>query len=214
MGRAPRSARKLPATLDPDQLSHLLDQPVDDWLEVRDNAMVELFYSSGLRLSELATLNVSDLDLRSHIVTVTGKGNKERSLPLGSKASHALSQWLRQRAASDDVSTLPSDQQALFTSRKGRRISTRNIQLRLKKLASEGNLGRNLHPHMLRHSFASHLLESSSDLRAVQELLGHANLSTTQIYTRLDFQHLAKVYDSAHPRAQLDKAKQQDTGDP
>jgi integrase/recombinase XerC len=195
--RAPRSSRKLPTTLDPDQLNHLLDRATDDWLDTRDSAITELFYSSGLRLAELASLTIGDLDLRSQLVTVTGKGNKTRTLPLGSMAKTALSRWLELH--SETGSQSPQD--PLFVSRQGKRIGPRNIQLRLKKLAAERNLGRNLHPHMLRHSFASHLLESSSDLRAVQELLGHANLSTTQIYTRLDFQHLAKIYDEAHPRA-------------
>ena len=194
---APKSPRKLPKTLDADQASQYLNIDADDWINCRDLAMVELFYSSGLRLSELTGLDTTSIDYQNCIARVLGKGNKEREVPVGNHAVTALQQWLKCR---DEI--VLHDQQALFVSKRGKRISPRSVQLRLKKLsASQGMMG-HVHPHMLRHSFASHLLESSGDLRAVQELLGHANISTTQIYTHLDFQHLAKVYDKAHPRAQ------------
>ena len=195
---APKVPRRLPATMDTDQLNHLLNTPACDWIEVRDKAMVELFYSSGLRLSELTGLELADIDMREGLVTVTGKGNKTRVVPVGKKATEAITNWLEVRG--DQVRG--QGETALFISRRGQRIRPRSVQARLVKMAAEQSLSRKLHPHMLRHSFASHLLESSSDLRAVQEMLGHANISTTQIYTHLDFQHLAKVYDSAHPRAQ------------
>lgn len=192
---APKGARSLPRAVDADQLQQFLDIPGDDWISVRDRAMLELFYSSGLRLSELVGLNLGDIDLAEGLVTVTGKGRKTRTVPVGRHAIAALRQWLAQR---DDV---PSTNTAVFTSKRGQRIAPRTVQSRLKKYSLQQGLGQAIHPHMLRHSFASHLLESSSDLRAVQELLGHANISTTQVYTHLDFQHLAKVYDQAHPRA-------------
>ncbi len=195
---APRVPRRLPATMDTDQLSHLLCYEAGDWIEVRDKAMVELFYSSGLRLSELTGLDCTDIDLREGLVTVTGKGNKTRTVPVGKHATTAIADWLKLRPArlSD------AGEAALFISSRGQRIHPRSVQSRLKKMAEQQASGRKLHPHMLRHSFASHILESSSDLRAVQEMLGHANISTTQIYTHLDFQHLARVYDKSHPRAQ------------
>ena len=166
----------------------------DDFLARRDQAILELFYSSGLRLSELTGLNLDQLDLADGMVQVLGKGSKTRVLPVGKKAREALELWLPLRAMAN-----PADD-AVFVSQQGRRLGPRAIQLRV-KAAGERELGQNLHPHMLRHSFASHLLESSQDLRAVQELLGHSDIKTTQIYTHLDFQHLATVYDSAHPRA-------------
>lgn len=196
--RAPKSERKLPRALDADRAKQLLDSRAedgDDWLAQRDQAMLELFYSSGLRLAELVALDVTDLDRNEGLVSVTGKGNKRRTLPVGRMALAAIEQWLAARAL------LNPTVNALFLSRRGDRLSPRSVQARLAQQARERGLDQHLHPHMLRHSFASHLLESSGDLRAVQELLGHANLSTTQIYTHLDFQHLAKVYDSAHPRA-------------
>ncbi len=192
--QAPKQARRLPKTLDVDQLSRFLQPQSDDPLELRDLAMAELFYSSGLRLSELASLNLNDIDPRSALVTVIGKGSKARTVPVGSVALEAIASWREQRIA-------PASEFALFTSNRGQRISLRNIQARLKKLGRKSGMPQDIHPHMLRHSFASHMLESSGDLRAVQELLGHANISTTQIYTHLDFQHLAKVYDKAHPRS-------------
>jgi integrase/recombinase XerC len=193
--KAPKVAKKLPKALDVDKMQQLLTIGGDDWLNVRDRAMFELMYSSGLRLSELVELNVADIDLRDALVIVTGKGRKTRTLPVGAIAIDVLRQWLAQR---NDNSI---DCDAVFISKKGRRLGPRSIQLRLKKYSVEQGVGQHVHPHMLRHSFASHLLESSGDLRAVQELLGHANISTTQVYTHLDFQHLAKVYDRAHPRA-------------
>lgn len=194
---APKAAKKLPKVLDVDQVSALLSQPTSDhWLALRDIAMGELLYSSGLRLSELVNCDIASLDLPSHRITVTGKGNKTRLLPVGKAAENALIAWL-------DVRQLhaTAEQSALFINQRGGRISQRSVQQRLQRLGIQQGLDVHLHPHMLRHSFASHLLESSGDLRAVQELLGHANLSTTQIYTHLDFQHLANVYDNAHPRA-------------
>ena len=164
---------------------------------LRDIAIFELVYSSGLRLAEVVSIDQDDIDLKQQQLVVTGKGNKTRYLPVGKKAISAINRWLSHRKA------LPGAQQqtALFLSQQGRRISARNVQARLKNLIQKQGLGQHLSPHMLRHSFATHLLESSSDLRAVQELLGHANIATTQVYTHLDFQHLARVYDSAHPRA-------------
>ncbi|GLK87552.1 tyrosine recombinase XerC [Pseudomonas turukhanskensis] len=191
----PKRERRLPRTLDADRTSQLLDGAVeDDFIGLRDQAMLELFYSSGLRLAELAGLNLQQLDLPGGLVEVFGKGSKTRVLPLGRKAREALENWLPQRALAG-----PADD-AVFVSAKGRRLGPRAIQLRVGQ-AGVRELGQHLHPHMLRHSFASHMLESSQDLRAVQELLGHADIATTQIYTHLDFQHLATVYDGAHPRA-------------
>ena len=192
--KAPKQERKLPKVLDVDQITGLLESAPDSFLEIRDLAMFELFYSSGLRLSELAALNIADIDLSSKTIQVLhGKGGKQRNLPVGSKALLALNKWLNYRTDSQDS--------AIFTSKQGKRLSQRSIQLRLQRWGKKNGLSEHVHPHMLRHSFASHLLESSQDIRAVQELLGHSNISTTQIYTHLDFQHLAKVYDKAHPRA-------------
>lgn len=195
---APKAPQKLPKTLDVDQIAQLLSEAPNssEPLILRDHAIMELFYSSGLRLSELSSLNINDIDFREHNMRVTGKGNKMRELPIGSKAMTALQAWLKVRAP-----LIKSEQNAVFINQQGNRLGNRAIQARLKKWAKEKGIGTHLHPHMLRHSFASHMLESSGDLRAVQELLGHADISTTQIYTHLDFQHLAKVYDKAHPRA-------------
>src|SRR3990167_4568320 len=191
----PKGERRLPKTLDADRAKQLLDGNIeDDFLGHRDQALLELCYSSGLRLAELVNLNTDQLDLADGLVHVRGKGNKMRVVPVGSKAREALELWLPLRALAN-----PLDD-ALFISQQGRRLGPRAIQLRMRQ-AGVRELGQHLHPHMLRHSFASHLLESSQDLRAVQELLGHADIATTQIYTHLDFQHLATVYDSAHPRA-------------
>ena len=191
---APKNRKKLPKTLDADNAAKLFDSTPRSALELRDRAMIELFYGSGVRLAELVDLDLRHLDLANGFSTVTGKGNKTRVVPLGSHAVEAVHRWLdtRRGAKANDP---------LFTGRGNNRISPRTVQARLKKLSLR-NLGTDvLHPHLLRHSFASHLLESSGDVRAVQELLGHADISTTQIYTHLDFQHLAKVYDAAHPRA-------------
>lgn len=200
---APKGKRKLPATLDADEVSRLLKENLNDPMICRDLAMFELMYSSGLRLSELVSIDLVDLDLSVGQVRVTGKGGKTRDLPVGKHAIQAINKWLVYRR------TLPgSNETAVFISTRGKRIAPRTVQMRLKKLAESQGLSRNCYPHMLRHSFASHLLESSGNLRAVQELLGHADISTTQIYTHLDFQHLASVYDKAHPRA--GKAKSND----
>ncbi|UCB54182.1 MAG: tyrosine recombinase XerC [Thiotrichales bacterium] len=193
---APKSPKRLPETLTIDQLECLLAFPGDDALACRDRAVMELLYGCGLRLSELTGLELGDIDWQQRTLSVTGKGRKQRRVPFGKKAEQALKQWLKHRAIETEHT-----QKALFTGRNGQRISNSSIQQRLKKRAKQQGVGISLHPHMLRHSFASHILESSNDLRAVQELLGHANLSTTQIYTHLDFQHLAGVYDKAHPRS-------------
>ncbi len=198
--RAPKSEKRLPKTLNVDQIAALVEIDVNDPLSYRDKAVMELFYSSGLRLSELCNINLNDLDLPSKMIRVTGKGNKMRDLPIGRQADKAIREWLLQRNA------LPlKDYEALFVSQLGNRISVRSIQQRIKHWAKKQGIEISVSPHMLRHSFASHLLESSGELRSVQELLGHANISTTQIYTHLDFQHLAQVYDDAHPRARSKK---------
>jgi integrase/recombinase XerC len=206
---APKQKRKLPRTMDTDQVAQLLNFNDGDWHAVRDKAMMELFYSSGLRLTELVDLDIGDLDLVEQVVRVTGKGNKTRSLPMGGKAVGAIGTWLKCRPDLPGAKTKPArsirDQNALFISERGRRISPRTVQVRLRKWQLNQSIPGALHPHMLRHSFASHMLESSGNLRAVQELLGHADISTTQIYTHLDFQHLAEVYDKAHPRAKSKK---------
>jgi integrase/recombinase XerC len=194
--RAPKASRRLPATLDADQVARLLDVPPDDFLAIRDRAILEMFYSSGLRLAELVGLDVVDVDLRDHTVRVTGKGAKSRILPVGRFAVEALGRWLPLRAQK-----AASDEPAMFVSNRGSRIAPRSVQARLRHWALRQGSPTRVHPHMLRHSFATHLLESSGDLRAVQELLGHASVSTTQVYTHVDFQHLAHSYDRAHPRA-------------
>ena len=193
---APKSPRKLPRVLEADRVSALLALPEEDPLAVRDRAIMELLYSSGLRLSEVVALKVRDLDLLEGLVDVTGKGGKGRIVPVGRIARSALQTWLRTREA-----LCSADEPGLFVTRHGRPMSARAIQARVRRWALAQGLGLHVHPHMLRHSFASHLLESSGDLRAVQELLGHADIRTTQVYTHLDFQHLAQVYDRAHPRA-------------
>ena len=194
--RAPRSARKLPHALSPDEAARLMGVAPATPLAVRDKAILELFYSSGLRLSELTGLDVDGVNLRDASVRVTGKGNKTRIVPVGSHALAALGAWLPERRA-----LARGGETALFVGRNGRRLGPRAVQTRLKRRALELGLSTNVHPHVLRHSFASHVLQSSGDLRAVQEMLGHASISTTQVYTHLDFQHLAKAYDAAHPRA-------------
>jgi len=194
--RAPKAARRLPTGLDTDTMARLLAFRTDDRLGVRDKAIMELFYSSGLRLAELIGLDLPDLDLRDRTVRVLGKGRKVRIVPVGRHAIAALETWLRERA------TLAAlDERAVFVGVNGRRLGPRVVQRRIARWARLQGLPEHVHPHMFRHSFASHLLESSGDLRAVQELLGHASISTTQVYTHLDFQHLARTYDAAHPRA-------------
>lgn len=196
---APKGERRLPKVLDADRAQQLLDGAIeDDFIGRRDHAMLELFYSSGLRLSELAGLDLSAVDLAEGLVQVQGKRNKARLVPMGSKARSAVTQWMTFRGLANPVDD------ALFISKRGERLGQQAIRLRV-QAAGQRELGQRLHPHMLRHSFASHVLESSQDLRAVQEMLGHADISTTQIYTHLDFQHLARVYDSAHPRAKRNK---------
>lgn len=214
--RAPKSPSRLPRLLDTDQAAQLLARTPESTDEIRDLAIAELFYGSGLRLAELTGANVGDLDLGEGFIRVRGKGSKMRQVPLGRQSVAALQRWLQARLAARDAAltgtgavSSPGASFALdaplFTGRGGIRIAPRTVQKRLKRLAVLQLGSDELHPHMLRHSFASHLLESSSDLRAVQELLGHADIATTQIYTHLDFQHLAKVYDSAHPRARSRK---------
>jgi integrase/recombinase XerC len=190
--RAPRAPRRLPQVLDADEAARLVEVPTDVPLGLRDRALLELFYSSGLRLSELCALRWRDLDLTEGLVTVLGKGRKQRSVPVGSHARAALAAWRVDQAPAADAPVFPGRNGA---------ITPRAVQLRLRQLAQRQGLFKRVYPHLLRHSFASHVLESSGDLRGVQELLGHADIATTQIYTHLDFQHLAKVYDAAHPRA-------------
>ncbi len=196
--RAPKSPKTLPQALSIEQAVKLVDIGDDDILGVRDHAILELFYSSGLRLSEVVNLNIDALDFSEGTVMVTGKGNKTRIVPMGSHAMDAMQKWLQIRAQIkiNDASSKP-----VFIGLQGRRISARNIQYRLKEWSVKQGINSSVHPHMLRHSFATHMLQSSGDLRAVQEMLGHANISTTQVYTHLDYQHLTKVYDAAHPRA-------------
>jgi len=196
--QAPRAGRPLPKTCDAETIDRLLQvRDASDGLQVRDSAIFELIYSSGLRLAELVDIDLDDIDLAQRRLVVTGKGSKTRQLPIGSKAVGAVERWLKRRPEY----CRDAQESALFLSRRGSRISPRNVQSRLELLIRRQALEQHLSPHMLRHSFATHLLESSSDLRAVQELLGHVNIATTQIYTHLDFQHLAQVYDKAHPRA-------------
>lgn len=195
---SPKLAQLLPKAMDADLVQRLLDFKPNGLIEVRDKAIAELLYSSGLRLSEVCTLDVQDLELKERVCKVTGKGNKMRVVPVGKKAIQAIRDWLIHRKELKNSKSSCSE--AMFLNNKGMRISARSIQLRLEKLCAQRGLP-GINPHMLRHSFASHVLESSGDLRAVQEMLGHADIATTQIYTKLDFQHLSKVYDSAHPRA-------------
>ena len=194
--RAPKAAKRLPHTLDVDQMSQLLAARARDAFASRDLALMELLYSSGLRLAELTGLALQDLDLSAGQVRVLGKGKRERIVPVGTKAIEALKRWLSDRAA-----IAKPDQPAVFVGRSGRPLGARAVQLRVAARARAAGLPQHVHPHLFRHSFATHVLESSRDLRAVQELLGHANIGTTQIYTHLDFQHLARTYESSHPRA-------------
>jgi integrase/recombinase XerC len=196
--RPPKSLKTLPKALSPDLVARLLETPAKTPAEMRDKAMFELFYSSGLRLAELVSLDCADAKgiLRQAEVTVTGKGAKTRTVPVGSKARVAADAWLAQRGALANP-----DEPALFVGARGRRISPSSVRHALSQWARRLGLPQHVHPHMLRHSFATHVLQSSGDLRAVQEMLGHSSISTTQVYTHLDFQHLAKAYDAAHPRA-------------
>ena len=194
--RAPKAAKRLPGTLDVDTINQLLDIPADDALAVRDRAVMELFYSSGLRLAELVSLDLNSIDLADRTVRVLGKGSKTRIVPVGRKAVEAIRAWLKERGG-----VAAQDETALFVGRNGTRLRERAIQLRIAGWARRKGLPARVYPHLFRHSFATHLLESSKDLRGVQELLGHADISTTQIYTHLDFAHLARTYDASHPRA-------------
>ncbi len=193
---APKGKKRLPGNLDADRMARLLDIPGDGPIVDRDRAILELLYSSGLRLAELTDLNVGDVDMHEATVHVTGKGNKDRIIPVGRQALKALRQWAITRP---DLAN--AGEKALFVSNRGSRISTRSVQSRVKHWAKQQGIDANVYPHLFRHSFATHVLESSHDLRGVQELLGHANISTTQVYTHLDFQHLAQIYDQTHPRA-------------
>ena len=195
--KPPKSQKKLPQTLSIDQVFNLINIPQTNFIDTRDRAILEFFYSSGLRLSELVNIYLSDIDTNEQTLKVLGKGNKFRIVPLGRKAIEALDLWILQRNKLNKL----VDAEFLFLNQQGRKLTARAIQYRLKFWAQKNNIPENIHPHLLRHSFASHVLQSSQDLRAVQELLGHSNISTTQIYTHLDFQHLSKIYDQAHPRS-------------
>lgn len=197
--KSPKVGKHLPKNIDAEQMIQLLDVQSDMPSDIRDIAIMELMYSSGLRLSELQGLNLEEMDLKAREVKVNGKGSKERIVPIGSKALNAMNLWLNVRSQFKPKDT------AVFINQRGTRLSHRSIQLILKKWGEKQGLESHLHPHKLRHSFATHMLEASGDLRAVQELLGHSSLSTTQVYTHLNFQHLAKIYDSAHPRARRQK---------
>ncbi|MDP1766401.1 MAG: tyrosine recombinase XerC [Methylotenera sp.] len=196
--RAPKSPKTLPQALSTDQAVKFVDIQGDGLLEQRDHAILELFYSSGLRLAELVNLDMNMLDFSEGTVTVTGKGNKTRIVPIGSHAINAIQIWIQRRVLIKIADVNPN---ALFVTQQGRRITPRAVQYRVKEWSIKQGINTSMHPHLLRHSFATHVLQSSQDLRAVQEMLGHANISTTQVYTHLDFQHLASIYDRAHPRA-------------
>ena len=197
---APKSGKRLPENLDADRMARLLDFSGEGPLVARDRAMLEIMYSSGLRLAELTDLNLGDVDIADATVRVTGKGNKDRILPVGRQALEALTAWLKERTTLAAV-----DEKAMFVSQKGTRLRPRSVQARVDYWAKKQGINTKVYPHLFRHSFATHMLESSHDLRGVQELLGHANISTTQVYTHLDFQHLAQIYDKTHPRARIKK---------
>ena len=194
--KTPKAPKKLPGVLDVDQINQLLNIKETDPISLRDKAIMELLYSSGLRLAELVALNPIDLNIQDKSLTVIGKGNKKRMLPIGSKAIDAIKAWIKVRSQ-----IAAPDEEALFVGNRGNRLSRRSIQSRINHWAKKNGLAQDVYPHLLRHSFATHLLEASGDLRAVQELLGHKDISTTQVYTHLDFQHLAETYDKAHPRS-------------
>ena len=197
---APKASKRLPENLDADRMARLLEIPGDTPLVKRDRAILELLYSSGLRLAELTGLDIGDVDLADATVSVTGKGGKDRVIPVGKQALKALRDWLAVRPTLADA-----DERAIFVSQRGSRLSRRSVQSRVEHWAKRQGIDSRVYPHLFRHSFATHLLESSHDLRGVQELLGHANISTTQVYTHLDFQHLAQIYDKTHPRARAKK---------
>jgi integrase/recombinase XerC len=196
--KPPKGQKKLPETLSIDQTIKLVEIEDNSFLGLRDRAILELFYSSGLRLSELTNCKITDIDFIDSVIRIIGKGQKERYVPVGKKAKEAIKVWLEVRK---NIKNIDNNNPYIFLSESGKPLSNRSIQYRLKHWAIKQGIPENIHPHLLRHSFASHVLQSSQDLRAVQELLGHSNISTTQIYTHLDFQHLSKVYDQAHPRA-------------
>lgn len=198
--RAPKAAKRLPANLDADRMARLVEISGDGPLVARDRAILELLYSSGLRLAELTGLDLIDIDLADGTVAVTGKGGKDRIVPIGRHARAALREWLKQRSL-----LAGADEQGVFVSQRGGRLSARSVQARVDYWGRRQGMDTRIHPHLFRHSFATHLLESSHDLRGVQELLGHSNISSTQIYTHLDFQHLAQIYDRTHPRARMKK---------
>jgi integrase/recombinase XerC len=200
---APKSGKRLPENLDADRMARLLSFSGKGALVARDKAMLELLYSSGLRLAELTDLNLGDVDSADATVRVTGKGNKDRIVPVGRFALEALAAWLKER-----VTLAATDETALFVSKKGTRLSARSVQARVDYWAKKQGISTKVYPHLFRHSFATHLLESSHDLRGVQELLGHSNIGTTQVYTHLDFQHLAQIYDQTHPRARIKKTSE------
>ena len=202
--KAPKSKKTLPQTLSIDQVIKLINITDNSLLGIRDHAVMELFYSSGLRLSELVNIKLQEINTDDNTATITGKGDKTRVVPIGEYAMKALNSWLIERGKIKNIS---SENKFVFLSKKGLPLGTRSIQYRLKYWAKKQGIPENIHPHLLRHSFASHILQSSQDLRAVQELLGHANISTTQIYTHLDYQHLSKIYDKAHPRAKKNSSK-------
>ena len=202
--KAPKSKKTLPQTLSIDQVIKLINITDNSLLGIRDHAVMELFYSSGLRLSELVNIKLQEINTDDNTATITGKGDKTRVVPIGEYAMKALNNWLIERGKIKNIS---SENKFVFLSKKGLPLGTRSIQYRLKYWARKQGIPENIHPHLLRHSFASHILQSSQDLRAVQELLGHANISTTQIYTHLDYQHLSKIYDKAHPRAKKNSSK-------
>ncbi len=197
---APKASKRLPENLDADRMARLLEIPGDTPLVKRDRAILELLYSSGLRLAELTGLDLGDVDIADATVSVTGKGGKDRVIPVGKQALKALRDWLAVRPTLADA-----DERAIFVSQRGSRLSRRSVQSRVEHWAKRQGIDSRVYPHLFRHSFATHLLESSHDLRGVQELLGHANISTTQVYTHLDFQHLAQIYDKTHPRARAKK---------
>jgi integrase/recombinase XerC len=202
--KAPKSKKTLPQTLSIDQVMKLINITDDSLLGIRDHAVMELFYSSGLRLSELVNIKLHEINTDDNTATITGKGDKTRVVPIGKYAMKALNKWLIER---EKIKNISLENKFVFLSKKGLPLGARSIQYRLKYWAKKQGIPENIHPHLLRHSFASHILQSSQDLRAVQELLGHANISTTQIYTHLDYQHLSKIYDQAHPRAKKNNSK-------
>jgi integrase/recombinase XerC len=202
--KAPKSKKTLPQTLSIDQVMKLINITDSTLLGIRDRAVMELFYSSGLRLSELVNIKLHEINTDDNTATITGKGDKTRVVPIGEYAMKALNGWLIER---DKIKNISPENKFVFLSKKGLPLGTRSIQYRLKYWAKKQGIPENIHPHLLRHSFASHILQSSQDLRAVQELLGHTNISTTQIYTHLDYQHLSKIYDKAHPRAKKNNSK-------